>query len=80
MAKIKITGVRSVETKTMRLSCDLRDDARRVRSDYDGTRIPYAVFKNEYEAAKFQVHFKDCPIACFDGYDNAYRISSAWCV
>lgn len=39
----------------------------------------YAVFKNNYEAARHGGNFKDCPIACFNGYDNAYRISSKWC-
>lgn len=35
MAKIKTTGARSLETKLIRLACELREDARRVRADHD---------------------------------------------
>lgn len=34
MAKIKIRGERSLETKLLRLACDMREDARRLRTDY----------------------------------------------
>lgn len=30
---VKLTGTRSLETKLMRLACELRDDARRVDAD-----------------------------------------------
>lgn len=34
MTKVKIRGERSIETKLLRLSCELREDARRVRHDH----------------------------------------------
>lgn len=32
---IKIRGERSIETKLLRLTCELREDARRIRIDYE---------------------------------------------
>lgn len=52
MRKIKIIGARSIETKTMRLCCDLRDDARRVRSDYESVlNVPYATIAAKLDQA-----------------------------
>jgi hypothetical protein len=38
----------------------------------------YAVFKNAYEAEMSDHAFADCPLACFDGYDNAYELTDVW--
>lgn len=52
MRKIKIVGVRSIETKAMRLCCDLRDDARRVRSDYESVvNVPYVAIAAKLDQA-----------------------------
>jgi hypothetical protein len=38
----------------------------------------YAVFQDNLDAEDASAHFDGCRITCFDGYDNAYELTSDW--
>ncbi len=38
----------------------------------------YAVFHDNLDAEDAAPHFVGCRLSCFDGYDNAYELTSAW--
>ena len=48
----------------------------KIKIGLDGNH--YAVFNDSADAEISAPYFKDCRLACFDGYDNAYELSSSW--